>query len=190
MTDEEILNTDNDWETVKDYDNYEINKNPPHVLRNKKTKKLIAESYSKDGYIKIHLNLITKSKHRIVANQWLENPNNLPHVNHIDHNRSNNSIENLEWVSIQENNSKREVMSKRESFDEIEGEITPISVYKGYKLIEGYCFDENYNVYRHIAGKYKLLKCKSKKYPNVILTTDKSKSITVYINKLKDGDFE
>jgi hypothetical protein len=32
----EIIDADNDWEQVKDYDNYEINKNPPHFLRNKK----------------------------------------------------------------------------------------------------------------------------------------------------------
>lgn len=37
--------------------------------------------------------------HRLVASTFLENPEGLSQVNHIDCNKSNNSIENLEWVS-------------------------------------------------------------------------------------------
>lgn len=41
--------------------------------------------------------------HRLVAITFLPNPDNLPVVNHIDGNRSNNNIDNLEWVSQQDN---------------------------------------------------------------------------------------
>lgn len=37
--------------------------------------------------------------HRLVAETFIPNPDNLPEVNHIDGNRQNNHIENLEWVS-------------------------------------------------------------------------------------------
>ena len=45
----------------------------------------------------------TKSKrdyiHRVVAKHFLENPDNLPQVNHKDCNKSNNHVDNLEWIS-------------------------------------------------------------------------------------------
>lgn len=41
--------------------------------------------------------------HRLVAEAYLPNPDNLPEVNHIDGNKQNNNMSNLEWVSRQEN---------------------------------------------------------------------------------------
>lgn len=44
-----------------------------------------------------------RSVHRLVAITFLPNPDSLPVVNHIDGNRSNNNIDNLEWVSYRDN---------------------------------------------------------------------------------------
>ena len=41
--------------------------------------------------------------HRLVASAFLDNPLGLPQVNHLDHDRSNNSVENLEWCSVSDN---------------------------------------------------------------------------------------
>ena len=41
--------------------------------------------------------------HRLVAITFLPNPDNLPIVNHIDGNKSNNNVSNLEWVSHTDN---------------------------------------------------------------------------------------
>lgn len=53
------------------------------------------------GYLYVNLRKNGKMKsmrvHRIVAQEFIENPLNLPEVNHIDENKENNKIDNLEW---------------------------------------------------------------------------------------------
>ena len=45
----------------------------------------------------------TISLHRLIATTFIPNPNNLPQVNHKDGNKENNNVNNLEWVTNQEN---------------------------------------------------------------------------------------
>jgi hypothetical protein len=40
---------------------------------------------------------------RLVAQTFIPNPNDLPQVHHIDHNKLNNNVENLKWVTAKEN---------------------------------------------------------------------------------------
>ena len=91
------------WIKIKDYENYEINE-LGHVRRNGKIRKSFI---SNNGYLIIQLCKDGKIKHflihRLIAQTFVKNPENKQYVNHIDGNRQNNLIENLEWVTKSEN---------------------------------------------------------------------------------------
>ena len=55
------------------------------------------------GYYRVGIGKKLKFVHRLVAQKYLPNPDNLPQVNHKDGNKLNNHVDNLEWVSNREN---------------------------------------------------------------------------------------
>ena len=63
--------------------------------------------YHRDGYLQVglHKNGIKKTKliHRLVLEAFVENPNNLPDVNHRDEVKTNNELSNLEWCDARYN---------------------------------------------------------------------------------------
>ena len=63
----------------------------------------MAQSKDKDGYLIVGLYRDGKCKtvrvHRIVAKAFIDNPHNLPEINHIDEDKTNNHVENLEWCT-------------------------------------------------------------------------------------------
>ena len=69
--------------------------------------KFLRPAIDKYGYTKVNLHKNGKSKcfkiHRLVAIAFISNPENKDSVNHIDHNKLNNCVENLEWVTHREN---------------------------------------------------------------------------------------
>ena len=67
------------------------------VLKQKVTKGYNMVSLSKDGNPK------GKTVSRLVAKTFIPNPENKPEVNHIDENKQNNHVDNLEWVTAKEN---------------------------------------------------------------------------------------
>ena len=72
-----------------------------------RSNRLISQRLDRYGYPRVNLYEGTKNHtvtvHRLVAKAFVPNPDNLPEVNHIDGVKTNNSADNLEWVSSSEN---------------------------------------------------------------------------------------
>ena len=79
--------------------------------------KILSKRKDKDGYEIVNLfnngKETTLKVHRLVAEAFIDNPNNLPIINHKDCNTSNNSVENLEWCDYSYNNSYESAGYKR-----------------------------------------------------------------------------
>lgn len=97
-----------EWRPVIGFeDRYEVS-NLGNVRSIFRYKKILKPWYDKDGYSRVHL--ISKdgkrkhfSIHRLVAINFIHNPNNLPQVNHISGDKNDNCVNNLEWCSCKEN---------------------------------------------------------------------------------------
>lgn len=82
-------------------DDYEITKEG-EVINKTNGHKLKPQPNGK-GYLRVSISKKLMFIHRLVAEKYIPNPNNLPQVNHKDGNKLNNNVDNLEWVTNQEN---------------------------------------------------------------------------------------
>ena len=73
----------------------------------KTSERILKPGKDRDGYLIVQLSKEGKVKackvHRLVSQAFIPNPDNLPQVNHIDENKENNHVDNLEWVTCREN---------------------------------------------------------------------------------------
>lgn len=91
--------------------------------------------------------------HRLVAEAFIPNPNNLPQVNHKDGNKANNNVENLEWCTIRDNllHSFRTGLHPNEKFEREAGKRAVIVVSPDGKSIR---FDTVNEAASYIGYKY------------------------------------
>ena len=75
-----------------------------------KNKKFLKPKCEKNGYMRIMLCKDGQKKmyclHRIVAEAYLPNPENLPQVDHIDNDKTHNYVNNLQWITGRDNSRK------------------------------------------------------------------------------------
>ena len=143
--------------------------------------KIIKSYDNKSGYLKVNLHSKTSKKikkyyvHRLVAIVFIPNPENKPVVNHLDKNRTNNNVENLEWCTRSENDlHKYEV-----------GNLKPHNAIK----VDFYDLNkEYYRTFNSLFDACKFLKVHEKnsyRLKDIIIKNDFKKSYKNYYIKIK-----
>lgn len=92
-----------EWRTYAEFPRYSVS--DAGVVKNSETGRVLKPQIEKNGYLRVLLYPEKKhrSVHRMVALTFIPNANNKPHINHIDGNKQNNAVSNLEWCTQQEN---------------------------------------------------------------------------------------
>lgn len=136
---------------IKGFENYTINEYG--IVINTKTGKNVKPYIdSKNRYLIIRLNKNNKRTrflvHRLVAINFLENPNNYPVVNHKDNTTRNNHYKNLEWCTTQYNiHQSYKQMSPTRNF------INCIATYLGKNIGE---YNSKRDACKDISKKYNI----------------------------------
>jgi len=100
------------WKDIVDFENYQISnfgrvKSFMISKRYKSSERILKNLYDKNGYVLV--NLYTNKKnhtfrlHQLIGKHFINNPHNYTQLNHLNGIKTDNSVENLEWVTAQEN---------------------------------------------------------------------------------------
>lgn len=107
-----------EWKQIDGFYNYEVSSFGNVRLKDTYRKtvtgtrlykgKIIATSEQKNGYLTVNMKndssvWKTVSVHRLVAKTFIPNPENKREVNHVDGDKTNNNVSNLEWATAGEN---------------------------------------------------------------------------------------
>jgi len=102
---------------IDEFDNYMVSSYGN--VKNIKNRRILKPFINSGGYYNVTLCKNGKGKnlsvHRLIAIAFIDNPKKKLCVDHVDNNRLNNNVNNLRWVTNQENNQNRSISSKNTS---------------------------------------------------------------------------
>lgn len=160
---------------IKDFPNYYITDDGKVISKKFKEPRIMKTWFQKSGYENIKLCKENKTYHflihRLVAEAFIPNPDNLPEVNHKNKNRNDNRVENLEWCSRKDNvydsySTMSQIRNFRECYLIKNGEDNPIEYFTSIKDAAIYA-SKNYDCSESSMIKYHKSKGYEIKYKEV-----------------------
>jgi hypothetical protein len=130
-----------EWKKIIDFPNYSVSSFGN--IRNDKFNRPVAPKTAM-RYYRIGLSKNNEtfhfSIHRLVAIHFLENPDNLPQVDHINQDKTNNRVDNLRWISS--SNNIRNIPKKKGTLSKYTGIIfiRKSKKWQGKIIVNGTCF--------------------------------------------------
>ena len=101
------------WGRVRSVDRYVVNNKGLRLINSQ----IIKQTKQKNGYLYVGLHKKQKQKlirvHRLVAEAFLPNPENLPEIHHKSEVKTENNVENLQWVSSKQNQNSGTCIERR-----------------------------------------------------------------------------
>ena len=144
---------------------YEISTSYPFIIRNISTGRILKQVITAQGYLTVKLGT-TIPVHRVIAEQFITSNIQNMDVNHINHQRLDNRIENLEVITHSENLKKRKKLYTKQLSEYIpqddinKDNLIQLERYKD-KDFNKYFFDKSNDklyIYQEKAKRYKVLK--------------------------------
>jgi len=93
------------WKDISEFSNYEISS--LGRCRNKDSNRYLSIELTRNGYYRYSLckegKIYHRLVHRLLGIAFIPNPDNLPQIDHIDDDSTNNNLSNLQWISASDN---------------------------------------------------------------------------------------
>ena len=183
---------------IFNHPDYEILNKYPFTIRRKIDHYEVKESIVSTGYPCVNLNGKQYLKHRLIALQFIDNPNNLPDIDHINRDRTDYHIENMRWCSRSTNikNKSSHLNVTYQFITDLPDDAIKIDYYD--TRTERKEFENEQYYYANVDGEdrfymritndglYKIMHINTKKDLRFDWLVDKNNQrVQVYINKFK-----
>ena len=173
------------------FPNYEISTSFPFIIRNTRTHRIVSQSLNNVGYLSASIDGTSRFVHRIVAQQFINNDIEGMDVNHINGNRIDNRIENLEIITHADNLSVRRQFNKQQSqyIKQINSDnVVQLQTYNGHTF-DKYFFDKTNQILylrQERNNRYKVVNPTNNGTYLIValLPSDQQQPITCGFNKL------